>query len=103
VTAYDTDGVESAFSEEVVATLLIDGTNLFLVPLSLKFFGATSPVLIFFGGETGKQYFVQATADFQSWQTIHNAALQIAGVYQWLDADAPNHPKRFYRVVGSQP
>lgn len=102
VTAYNTDGLESDFSDEVNCTRPVDGTNAFLVPLSIKFASATSAVPISFVGQTGKQYFVQATEDFQSWQTIHNVAVQANGICEWLDADAPNHSKRFYRVIGSQ-
>jgi hypothetical protein len=108
VTAYDSEGMESGFSDEINCTLSASITNgttvtnaVLLVPLSLKFSGRTLPMHISFVGEASKEYQVQATTDFQSWQVIHTITLPANGLYQWWDADAPNHSKRFYRIVCS--
>jgi hypothetical protein len=100
ITAYTSNAMESAFSDEVIYTVPIDGSNTCLVPLRMTFSAAASPVTIHFICEAGRPYIVQASVDLNSWQTIYAVTPLTSGTHQWLDAEAPNYPKRFYRVVG---
>jgi len=102
VTAYDSNGMESAFSDEITYTVPVDGTNACLVPLRMTL-TPSSPVAITFAGESARSYFVQASVDLVSWQTVVATMPSSNGTNQWLDVEAANFPKRFYRVVRSLP
>lgn len=96
------EGMCNAVTNAAMLTVTMIATNALPVPLSIRLSDAALPVAISFLSEAGRQYTVQASADLQSWQTIHTLAPLINGTNQWADADAANHPTRFYRVLGSQ-
>jgi hypothetical protein len=100
VTAYSADGLESDFSEETTYTIVIDGTKAMLVPLRMNFSNASSAGISFIG-TAGQECFVQASSDLRSWQTIYFALPATNGLCEWIDQEAPQYSKRFYRVVGS--
>lgn len=102
VTAYTDDGLESPFSDEVSYTVAIDGTNAFVMPLSLMRSASSSAVTISFHAHAGQQCYVQASADLQSWQTVSTNVVLFDGVCEWVDEAAPEFQKRFYRVIGSR-
>jgi hypothetical protein len=103
ITAYDSNGLESAFSDEITYIVPLDGTNACLVPIQMTFSAASSPVVIKFVGQIARSYFVQASVDLRSWQTIFTVTPSSNGTNEWLDMEAPNCPKRFYRVISSLP
>jgi fibronectin type 3 domain-containing protein len=103
ITAYDSNGLESAFSDELTYVVSIDGATACLVPLQMTFSGASSPIMIKFVGQSALSYFVQASIDLQSWQTIFTVTPLSNGTNEWLDVEAQNYSKRFYRVISSFP
>ena len=49
-----------------------------------------------FNVDPGFDYDLQATTNFTDWQTVTNFAAN--GLFDFTDADATNHPNRFYRL-----
>jgi len=92
-----------AISAPVLVTITMNGTNALPVPIRLTVSGAARPVMISYLGVTGQPYLIQASANLTSWQTIQTITALADGPNEWADADAPNYPARFYRVLGSQP
>lgn len=99
VTAFNRSLLESAFSDEVTYTVPVNGTNAFLPPLSITRLG-TLPS-IDFPVQSGRIYVVQASTDLHSWETIHTVSGSANETIRWIDNDAANHQKRFYRIIAS--
>jgi hypothetical protein len=99
VTAYDVNGLESPFSEEIWYTPRIDGTNSVLLPISI----IVSPVgaTIRFLPQGNQVCRIVASADLVHWEQIHSTTGSITGVLQIQDVILPGRTKRFYRVVGT--
>lgn len=49
-------------------------------------------------GERGLTYAVDVTSDFVTWETLRNVTLTDSGLYDFLDATAPDYDLSFYRV-----
>ena len=93
VTAVDSEGDESGFSNE--ATFTIPG----ILALSA---GANpgDPMLITFPVASGHWYEVQASVDLQSWTTIWQTDMESSNnVIQFSDPDTSSFPSRFYRLA----
>ena len=58
------------------------------------------PALIQFPVEPGRSYEVQATTDFQSWETLWQTGVADANVWlQFTDPDTGAYTSRFYRLA----
>jgi hypothetical protein len=96
-------GTRNSVTNAALLTVLMIDTNTLPVPLQITFSNAASPVAVSFLSVAGRQYSVQASVDLLTWQTIYTVTSLTNGPNQWLDAEAPNFPKRFYRVISSLP
>lgn len=103
VSAMLSNGVESELSAEVTYTVPIDGTNAWSVPPRLTFSTSLSIPMLSFVVSQGSECFVQASEDLRSWLTVHVTPPGPAGTVHWSDEDAPNFPKRFYRIIAVSP
>src|SRR5882724_13682457 len=52
-----------------------------------------------FTGGTNLPHHVWTSTNFVNWQDLGAATQIVAGVFQFVDADATNRPQRFYRAV----
>jgi hypothetical protein len=103
VTAYTADHLESPFSDEIVYTVGIDGTNAMLKPLTITVTKLNLPVTISFSVKPGRHYLVQATTDFLTWQTLEDFFFETSAAVLWDDPESSAHSSRFYRVVAVMP
>ncbi len=92
-----------AISAPMMVTITMNGTNALPVPIRITVSDPALPVVISYLGVTGQPYLIQASANLTSWQTIQTVTASTDGPNEWADADAPNYPARFYRVLGSHP
>jgi hypothetical protein len=58
-------------------------------------------VNLFFPSADQQNYSLQATTDFQRWETLATKAAS-GDFLEWVDADAPRYPHRYYRTVWSE-
>jgi hypothetical protein len=54
---------------------------------------------IMMGGTPGRTYQIQVSDDLTTWVTLSTVIASPMGVLEALDAEARNHPQRFYRAV----
>ena len=103
VTAYDTNRLESAFSDEVPYTPRVDGTNDVLIPFQLTVL--PDVVVLQFTGREAQLSRVVVSSDLQQWRELHSVLPSADVLIEYLDTEAPNEPIRFYRVIqhASQP
>ena len=95
VTAYDANGLESVFSDEVSfapgqASLQIRVTANGQAVLTVK-------------GPVGKTYDIQATPNLTTWSVIGSVTMGAGGSMDFTDTSAANFPKRFYRAHNTLP
>lgn len=95
VTAYDTNGLESVFSKELVyvpgvATVQLRVATNRQANLTLT-------------GKIGHTYDIQVTQNFTTWTVIGTVTLGTDGSGSFTDTNAVNLPKRFYRTRDTQP
>jgi hypothetical protein len=95
VTAYDTNGLESPFSNEFS---FVPGVP--TVQISVP---AAGQVVITVTGLNGHTYDIQATQDFNSWVVIGTVILGASGSQDFTDTNAPNVSPRFYRAQDRVP
>jgi hypothetical protein len=99
VTAFDANGLESFFSNEVIYTVPVGAGA-----VQLQISGASGGAFTLGGtGQTGHSYQIQASTDLIAWTTIGTQAVDSSGVFAFTDNDAPNYPARFYRTLDVQP
>jgi hypothetical protein len=101
VTAYDRDGLESDYSEEIVYTPPVNGTNAALLATSLVRTNHASTLQ--FVGRAGQQCRVLFSTDLEHWQTLLATTLTNSHPMNSTDAGASNRPMCFYRVVVMPP
>lgn len=91
VTAYNAEGVESAYSTEIRYRVP------FPIELRLTLTGATNLV---FGGvaQPGHWYEIQATRELTVWQTIGRVRAAANGAIRWRVPLSKNEPGRFFRL-----
>lgn len=101
ITAYDQDGQESGFSNEVVFTPTVASAPV-LASLQL---GANPAggMLLTVTGPAGRTYDLLASTDLQEWVVIGVASLGTGGDLNFVDPEAANYPSRFYRLRETQP
>ena len=106
VTAYDSSGLESAFSGEIAYTV---PTSAILVPSNVARLGLAmdrlSQVTLFGTAPAGYVYNVLATQDWRSWTTIATITASTNGVIQFTDPVSSLTATRCYRLeqVSTQP
>ena len=100
-TAYDTNGVESEFSEEIIYTPAVDGTNSFSIAARFQF---STNVSVRFSAPTAHRCWVASSTDLRIWKQVY--ALTSTGSqvqYQYTEPFVNGEPKMFYRVIAAQP
>jgi hypothetical protein len=90
VTAFDTDGDESDFSNEIS---LVPGQT--AVQLHMA---ANQQFVLTVSGLTGRTYDILATQDFSAWTVIGTVTLDASGSIDFTDTNAANFSQRFYRT-----
>jgi len=92
VTAYDSLGLESDYSSEVS----------YLVPTALPILkvrpGLALQFVLTVAGPVGHVYIIQTTQDFKTWTAIGTVTVPSGGSSEFVDANASNSSKGFYRT-----
>ena len=94
VTAWDTLGVESAFSSEIS----------YFVPAAVRATLQASRIAggmfrLTIGGIAGHTYQVQASTNLVTWTTIATQTMGSNGSFSLTDSNAPKYRLRFYRAA----
>jgi hypothetical protein len=97
VTAYDSNRLESPFSDEVSYTPRVDGTNASNIPLMLTL--SEGGAVIHFAGVAGQVARIVASSDLDVWEEIYNVTLSQERLVEYIDHDFSAYSTRFYRVV----
>lgn len=90
VTAYDANGVESTFSNEIRYVPGLPGIGIGIAP--------NGEVVLTVKGLIGQEYDIEATEDFTTWTVISTVTLGASGSLDFTDASAARFAKRFYRT-----
>jgi hypothetical protein len=93
-TAYDSTGAQSAYSTEAVYT--VPGTILSQMQIRHSSFGGQFTLTV--SGPVGNTYNILATQDLISWTVIGTVTVGASGSLDFIDTNAANFPKRFYRT-----
>ena len=101
ITAYNTNFVESPFSDELSYTPPVDGVTTFAQRCLLRVTNNTA--LVSFYGKSGRTCIVEASTDFQTWERLASRVIAKDGVVEVPDPGVANRPMRYYRVVASPP
>lgn len=100
VTAYDADGLESAFSGELSYTVPTTAPR---PPTSLAVAQITpdgsNHMSLIGTGPAGWVYQVYATQDFLSWLLLGSVTVDGTGAFQFTDPATLLPPRRFYRLL----
>ena len=51
-----------------------------------------------FFGTPGQSYRIDASTNLPNWESLGQFIADPAGIYRYLDTNAPHHPWRFYRT-----
>lgn len=101
VTAYNSSGLESDYSTEVIY-VATSGRPPSLAVLHLtKLAGRT--MNINGAGTAGHVYEVQASQNLKSWTVLGNVTADSSGTINYTDTTAPSYPNRTYRVRDTTP
>jgi hypothetical protein len=90
VTAFDTAGDESAFSNEYIFTPGLPNMQLRA--------GTNGQFVLTVSGLSGSNYDILATQDFSAWTVIGTVTLDDSGSLDFTDTNAASFPQRFYRT-----
>ncbi len=93
VTARNTDGLESDFSDQVSYT--VPGLTFLVSPVA----SPGDPVRLRFEAVLGQACEIRATEDFTTWATVYYTTPSASGWVEFVDADAPFFGWRFYQLV----
>lgn len=93
VTARNSDGLESNFSDQV--SYPVPGLSLVTSPPA----NPGDPMRLGFDAVPGYAYEVLATEDFETWVTIYYTTPTVSGRQEYVDLDSPSLPQRFYRLI----
>lgn len=97
LTSYDSAGNESEFSDEITYARPLDGVNALGIPVLAGRVGDT-PTLQF-TNTSASEYFVQASTNLLTWETLQAFTAEADCVVLWSDTNAAQFPLRFYRVI----
>jgi hypothetical protein len=92
VTAYDTNGLESTFSNEAI---FVPGQ-----PTVTLLAGTSGQVVLTISGLIGLAYDIQATQDFKTWSVIGTVTPGASGLVNFTDTNMAGFSRRFYRIRG---
>lgn len=101
VTAYNGDGVESDFSEEIIYTPPVDGVSAAQLPAYYDF--TSGEVKLRFQGRAGQECRVLASSDLVVWEEVWLSAVAGTDRVEVQAGPTAQHPVRFYRVVVTPP
>ena len=90
ITALNTDGLESGFSNEISFQPGQQEANLSI--------GASGGIVLTITGLIGQQYDIEATQDLKTWILISTVMMGDGGTLKFSDPDAAFYRKRFYRI-----
>jgi hypothetical protein len=91
ITAYDTNGLESAFSNEIALTPGVTTAQLTRT--------ASGEVALTFAGLSGQICEIQASEDLRTWMGIGLITLRADGANEFTDRNAGHYTQRFYRTT----
>ncbi len=97
VIAFDANGLESTFSNEIAYTVPGD-----LSTVQLRI-GPGREVILTVAGPAGRTYNLQASEDFTTWTAIGAVTTGAGGSVDFTDANAASYATRFYRSQSTQP
>ena len=97
VTAVDTNGLESVFSDEAVYQQALQAAQISLVPLP------SGQAVFTVNGWQGHSYDLQATEDLMNWTTIGTVTLDASGTANLQDTNTTYYAQRFFRTKDNQP
>lgn len=90
ITAINSSGSESGFSNQVSFLPGLDGTSIQLAP--------NGAVDLLVKGLIGQRYDIEATQDLRTWTIIRTITLGDGGSQKFTDPNAAAFPTRFYRT-----
>ena len=93
VTARNSDGLESDFSDQVSYT--VPSFSLLLNSPA----NSQDPMRLRFDAVLGHAYEIVATEDFETWTTLYYTTPSANGWMEYADVESPALPKRFYRLI----
>jgi fibronectin type 3 domain-containing protein len=99
VTAYDSNRLESPFSDEVFYTPRVNGTNASIIPFTLAV--SEGSTAIQFTGFAGKVCRVVASSDLVQWEEIYTVTMTQNESIEYLDGESRSRSYRFYRIVAT--
>jgi len=91
-TAYNADGTESAFSNEISRTVPA------AIPALQIRSAADGQFTLTVNGLAGHTYQILATADLIAWIVIGTVTVETGGSLEFTDTNAASYPARFYRT-----
>jgi hypothetical protein len=97
VSAFDSNGLESAFSNEIAYTVPV------VLPTMQIRVSPTRQIILTLVGQEGRTYDIQATEDLTVWTGIGTVKLGASGAIDITDTNAARFSQRFYRTRHSQP
>lgn len=98
-TAYDGDGLESDFSDEVRYTPPVDGSTSVMLPFSFE--NTANGMVLRMVGNPGQRCWIVASSDLRTWQQIRSFTFSDTSVVEISDPNSAGMPMRFYRVIAS--
>jgi hypothetical protein len=99
-TAYDADGLESDFSDEIPYTPRVDGVTSVFLPFNFEFM--PDGVVLRMSGQPGQRCWVVASSDLKIWQQVRAFTFSDSSIVEISDPAAMTSPMRFYRVIASK-
>lgn len=99
-TAYDANGFESDFSEEIPYTPPIDGASSVMIPFAFE--SGSSGVILRMSGLPGQRCWIVASTDLKTWTQIRSFTFSDNSMVEVTDPNAASFPMRFYRVIASR-
>lgn len=99
VTAYNSSGVQSPFSNEISYQPSAPPAGAQLAILATP----TGQMRLTLATESGRSYDIEATQDLNSWSVIGTVAPGASGSVDFTDVDAASFPQRFYRLRDTTP
>ncbi len=101
ITAIDSDGQESDFSNEISYRTELPPNPLPSAQLQIHS-TADGQVVLGMTGPAGQTYDIEATEDFTAWTVIGTAIMNPIGVVEFTDPGAADFSQRFYRLHEKQ-
>lgn len=90
LTAFDTNGTESVFSNEYIFTPGLSNVQLRA--------GTNGQFVLTLSGLINRSYDILATQDFSAWTVIGTVTLDAGGSLDFTDTNAASFPQRYYRT-----